>query len=277
MSGTRRQILRSPPVLISGTVILFLIVVAIFAGPLASHDPYKMNPRSAYGLPSREYWLGNDDFGRDVLSRLIFGARISLGVSLASVTISLMVGITLGLIAGYYGGWADTLIMRTMDVILAFPTVILAIAVIAFLGNSLVNVIWVIALLNVPRFARLVYASTLSAKMNQYVEAARSIGSPDLHILRLSILPNIMAPIFVQIALSLGAAILVESGLSFLGLGVPPPEPSWGTMVSTARKIMGRQPNMVIWPSLALAITVLSFNILGNGLRDVFDPRLRRR
>ncbi len=277
MSVTRRQILRSPPVLVSGTIILLLIIVAVFAGQLAPYDPYKMYPRSAYGLPSAEYWLGNDDFGRDVLSRLIFGARISLGVSLASITISWVGGVMLGLIAGYYGGWADTLIMRAMDVILAFPTVILAIAVIAFLGNSLINVIWVIALLNVPRFARLVYASTMSTKHNQYVEASRSIGSTGLRVLLQAILPNIMAPIFVQIALSLGAAIIVESGLSFLGLGVPPPEPSWGTMVSTARKIMGRQPNMVIWPSLALAITVLSFNILGNGLRDVFDPRLRRR
>jgi len=277
MKGTRREILRSPPVMVSGAVILFLIFVAVFATHLAPQDPYKMNPRSAYASPSREFLLGNDDFGRDVLSRLIYGARISIGVALASVSIGLVIGVALGLIAGYYGGWVDSVIMRSLDIIMAFPTVILAIAVIAFLGNSLINVIWVIALLNVPRFARLVYTSSLSTKENQYVEASRAIGSKEFRILRLAILPNIMAPIFVQIALSLGAAIIVESGLSFLGLGVPPPEPSWGTMVATARNIMGRQPNMVIWPSLALAITVLSFNILGNGLRDVFDPRLRRR
>ncbi|MBW7885701.1 MAG: ABC transporter permease [Caldilineaceae bacterium] len=277
MNSTRRQILRSPPVLISGSIILVLVLVAIFADQLMPYDPYKMNPRSAYGMPSGDFLLGNDDFGRDVLSRLILGSRISLGVSLVSVTVALSVGVLLGLLAGYYGGWTDTIIMRAMDVILSFPTIVLAISVIAFLGNSLLNVIWVIALLNVPRFARLVYTSTLSTKQNQYVEAAQSIGTSDARILLRAILPNIMAPIFVQIALSLGAAIIVESGLSFLGLGVPPPEPSWGTMVATARKIMGRQPNMVIWPSLALAITVLSFNILGNGLRDVFDPRLRQR
>lgn len=277
MNSMRRQILRSPPVLISGSIILVLVLVAIFADQLMPYDPYKMNPRSAYAMPTGEFLLGNDDFGRDVLSRMILGSRISLGVSLVSVTVALIAGVLLGLLAGYYGGWIDTIIMRAMDVILSFPTIVLAISVIAFLGNSLLNVIWVIALLNVPRFGRLVYTSTLSTKQNQYVEAAQSIGTSDARILLRAILPNIMAPIFVQIALSLGAAIIVESGLSFLGLGVPPPEPSWGTMVATARKIMGRQPNMVIWPSLALAITVLSFNILGNGLRDVFDPRLRQR
>lgn len=271
-----RQIFGSPPVVISGSIITIFVLVAIFAPLLTPYDPYKIYPRFAYHGPSVEYWLGNDDFGRDVLSRLILGARISLGVSLASVAIALVIGVALGLIAGYYSGWIDALIMRLMDVILAFPTVVLAIAVIAFLGNSLINVIWVIALLNVPRFARLTYTSSLSVKQNQYVEAARAIGVSDYRLLTTAVLPNIMAPIFVQIALSLGAAILVESGLSFLGLGVPPPEPSWGTMVSTARKIMGRQPNMVIWPSLALALSVLAFNILGNGLRDIFDPRLRR-
>ncbi|MEZ4638954.1 MAG: ABC transporter permease [Caldilineaceae bacterium] len=277
MPNLRREILGNPQVMISGSVVLILVFVAIFAPLLTPHDPFKTNPISSYEGPSAEFLLGNDDFGRDILSRLILGARVSIGVSLASVSLALVAGLTLGLVAAYYGGWVDTVIMRSMDIVLAFPTVILAIAVIAFLGNSLTNVIGVIALLNTPRFARITYTSSLSVKTNQYVEAAQAIGASDARILLSAILPNILAPIFVQIALSLGAAILVESGLSFLGLGVPPPNPTWGSMVSTARKIMNRQPNMVIWPSLALAITVLSFNLLGNGLRDSLDPRLRKR
>ena len=277
MHDIRKRIAGSPLVVVSAVIVLAMVLAAIFAEQLAPYDPYKMYPRFSYAVPSSEYWLGNDNFGRDVLSRLLYGARISLTVALVSVAIALVIGVMFGLNAGYYGGWLDTLIMRSMDIVMAFPTIVLAIAVIAFLGNSLVNVIWVIALLNVPRFARLSYATTLTVKQNQYVEAARSIGAPNWRILRSSILPNIMAPLFVQTALALGAAILVESGLSFLGLGVPPPEPSWGTMVSTGRKIMDVQPIMVIWPSLALAISVLSFNTLGNGLRDVFDPRLRQK
>jgi ABC-type dipeptide/oligopeptide/nickel transport system permease subunit len=272
-----RQIRGNTQVLVSGSVALILIFIALFAPALTPYDPFKTHPIYSYEGPSREFLLGNDDFGRDILSRLIMGARISIGVSLASISLALIAGVFLGLVAGFYGGWIDTLIMRSMDIILAFPTIVLAIAVIAFLGNSLSNVVAVIALLNVPRFARLTYTSSLSAKENQYVEAARCIGASDSRILLHAILPNILAPIFVQIALSLGAAILVESGLSFLGLGVPPPNPSWGSMVSTARRIMVRQPNMVIWPSLALAITVLSFNLFGNGLRDLLDPRLRQR
>jgi len=160
-------------------------------------------------------------------------------------------------------------------VILAFPTIVLAIAMIAFLGSSVINLIWVVALLGVPRFARISYTSTISVKNSEYVEAARAIGAPDWRILLIAILPNILAPLFVQTALRLGSAILIESGLSFLGLGAPPPAPSWGTMVSDARDIMDIQPVSVIWPSLALAISVLSFNLLGNGLRDAIDPRLK--
>ena len=270
-----KRILRNPRVLVSGSIVLILVLSAILAPLLAPHDPLKMYSRHAYGLPSPEFPLGNDDFGRDILSRLLYGARISLRVAFSAVILSLAIGVVLGLSAGYYGGKVDTVIMRSMDVILSVPTIVLAIAVIAFLGNSLTNVILVIALLNVPRFARITYSSTQSVKHNQYVEASRAIGAQDWRLLSRGILPNILAPLFVAIALTLGAAILVESGLSFLGLGVPPPEPSWGTMVSSARMIMDVQPVMVIWPSFILAITVLSFNTLGNGLRDALDPRLR--
>ena len=271
----RKRILRNPRVLVSGGVILIVALSAIFAPLLAPYNPYKTYPRYAYALPNQDHVLGNDNFGRDILSRLLFGARISYRVSFSSVALALVLGAALGISAAYYGGWLDTVIMRSMDVIMAFPTIVLAIAVIAFLGSSLINVIWVIALLNVPRFARITYASTHGVKHNQYVLASLSVGAQDWRILLFSILPNILAPLFVQTALSLGSAILVESGLSFLGLGVPPPEPSWGLMVSTGRRIMDIQPVMVLWPSLALAISVLSFNTFGNGLRDALDPRLR--
>jgi len=271
----RKRILRSPLVLVSGGIILILILSAVFAPLLAPHDPFKVQARYLYAAPSRQFPLGNDYFGRDTLSRLLYGGRISFGVSFSAVTLSLMVGVVLGISAGYYGGRIDTLIMRSMDVILAFPTIVLAIAMIAFLGSSVINLIWVVALLGVPRFARISYTSTISVKNSEYVEAARAIGAPDWRILLIAILPNILAPLFVQTALRLGSAILIESGLSFLGLGAPPPAPSWGTMVSDARDIMDIQPVSVIWPSLALAISVLSFNLLGNGLRDAIDPRLK--
>lgn len=271
----RKRILRSPLVLVSGGIILILILSAVFAPVLAPYDPFKVQARYLYAAPSKQFPLGNDYFGRDTLSRLLYGGRISFGVSFSAVAISLMVGVVLGVSAGYYGGRIDTLVMRFMDVILAFPTIVLAIAMIAFLGSSVINLIWVIALLGVPRFARISYTSTLSVKNSEYVEAARAIGAPDWRILAFAILPNILAPLFVQTALRLGSAILIESGLSFLGLGAPPPAPSWGTMVSDARDIMDIQPVSVIWPSLALAISVLSFNLLGNGLRDAIDPRLR--
>ena len=271
----RKRILRSPLVLVSGGIILILILSAVFAPLLAPYDPFKVHARYLYAGPSRQFPLGNDYFGRDTLSRLLYGGRISFGVSFSAVTLSLMVGVVLGISAGYYGGRVDALIMRSMDVILAFPTIVLAIAMIAFLGSSVINLIWVIALLGVPLFARISYTSTLSVKNSEYVEAARAIGAPDWRILLAAILPNILAPLFVQTALRLGSAILIESGLSFLGLGAPPPAPSWGTMVSDARDIMDIQPVSVIWPSLALAISVLSFNLLGNGLRDAIDPRLK--
>jgi peptide/nickel transport system permease protein len=271
----RKRILRSPLVLASGGLILVLILSAVFAPSLAPYDPFKVQARYVYAPPSRQFPLGNDYFGRDTLSRLLYGGRISFGVSFSAVGLSLMVGVVLGISAAYYGGRIDTLIMRSMDVILAFPTIVLAIAIIAFLGSSMINLIWTIALLGVPRFARISYTSTLGVKNSEYVEAARAIGAPDSRILLVAILPNILAPLFVQTALRLGSAILIESGLSFLGMGAPPPAPSWGSMVSEGRDIMDIQPVMVIWPSLALAISVLSFNLLGNGLRDAIDPRLR--
>ena len=272
----RTRILRSPLVLVTSGIILALLLAAIFAPLVAPHDPLKTHAGYSYAKPSRQFPFGNDHFGRDILSRVIYGTRLSFTVSFTSTAISLVVGVMLGITAGYYGGRIDTLIMRSIDVLLAFPTILLALFAIAVLGASMTNLIGIIGLLGVPRYARLSYSSTHGVKNMEFVEAARSIGVPDWRILLFAILPNIPAPLFVQTALRLGGAIMSESGLSFLGMGVPPPAPSWGRMIAEGRGLLDAQPLMVVWPSLALAISVLSFNLLGNGLRDALDPRLRK-
>lgn len=272
----RSRVLHNPRVLVSGGIIVILLLAAFFATYVAPYDPLKINPQVAYAEPSSDYLLGNDQFGRDILSRLIYGTRVSFVVAFSSVGLALIAGVVLGITAAYYSGWVDAIIMRSLDVLMAYPSMLLALAMVAFMGNKTINVVWVIALVSIPRFARLSYTSTLTVKENQYVEASRAIGASDARIVTRAILPNILAPLFVQTALLLGSAILIESGLSFLGFGPPPPAPTWGSMVSTGRQIMDVQPLMVVWPSVALAIAVLSFNILGNGLRDALDPRLRK-
>ncbi len=224
--------------------------------------------------PSAEFLLGTDDFGRDMLSRIIWGTQISLLVAGVAVLIAGTLGVLSGLVAGYFGGWLDTVIMRWFDIMLSFPTVVLALAIVTFLGNSLPNLMLTIGIAQTPTFARLVHGAVLSVKQNEYVEAGRVVGASDWRIIRKAILPNIAAPIIIQASLSAGFAILVESGLSFLGLGVMPPTPSWGLMVSNARGYMDQVPSLVLWPSAAVAVTVLSFNMLGDGLRDALDPRL---
>ncbi|MDQ3411268.1 MAG: ABC transporter permease, partial [Chloroflexota bacterium] len=225
--------------------------------------------------PSSQYLLGTDDFGRDALSRLLYAGQISLGVSIASVLIATVIGVWLGLLAGYYRGWGETIIMRAMDLLLSFPTIVLAIAIVSALGISLQNVIIVIAIVYIPRFVRVVFGATLAVRQSEYVQSARVIGAGDGRILRTAILPNVAAPILVQTSLSLGFAILVETGLSFLGLGAQPPTPSWGNMVSAARNVMELNPWLLIAPSAAIGITILALNTLGDGLRDALDPRLR--
>jgi peptide/nickel transport system permease protein len=209
-----------------------------------------------------------------MFSRIIWGTSISLQVAGISIAFAGTVGTTLGLIAGYFGGVFDTLIMRFVDMMLSFPTVVLALAIVAFLGNSIPILILTIGIAYTPTFARLVHGAVLTVKQNEYVEAERVVGASNFRIIRTAILPNVIAPIIVQCSLSAGFAILVESGLSFLGLGVTPPTPSWGQMVSNARAYMDQVPTLVVWPSIAVAVTVLSFNMLGDGLRDALDPRL---
>ncbi|MBI5878314.1 MAG: ABC transporter permease [Chloroflexi bacterium] len=269
-----KRVIANPRVRASGLVIVVLALIALFAAAIAPHDPARQYAGQVLKPPSAEYPLGTDDFGRDMFSRVVWGTRISLQVAAVAVLIAGTLGVFLGLLAGYFGGWVDTLIMRWFDVMLSFPTVVLALAIVTFLGNSLPNLMLTIGIAQTPTFARLVHGAVLSVKQNEYVEAGRVVGASDWRIIRKAILPNIAAPIIIQASLSAGFAILVESGLSFLGLGVMPPTPSWGQMVSTARGYMDLVPSLVLWPSLAVAVTVLSFNMLGDGLRDALDPRL---
>lgn len=255
--------------------ILFLIVVALLATWIAPYAPDDFTSEIRVG-PSWAYPFGVDHLGRDQLSRVIFGARISLWVGLLAVGLSLTSGTAIGLISGYFGGWLDNLIMRVMDIMMSLPYVLLAILIAAALGPSLENGILAIGVVRIPRFARLARASTLSVKELQYVEASRSIGASNLRIMIKDILPNIAGPIIVYTTLSLGDAILAVAVLSFLGLGAQPPIPEWGAMLNEAQQYLSSAPYMSIFPGLAIFLTVLSFNLFGDGLRDILDPKSRR-
>jgi peptide/nickel transport system permease protein len=225
--------------------------------------------------PSWVHWLGTDEVGRDVLSRVIWGARASLSAGLVSVGIALGIGVPLGLLAGYAGGWIDAVLSRIVDAMLAVPFLILAIALAAFLGPSLSNAMIAIGVTATPIFVRLTRGQTLAAKVEDYVEAARAIGNPPWRIALRHILPNILPSLLVQATLSIAAAIIAEAALSFLGLGQQPPAPSWGSMLNAAQRFLTNAPWMAIWPGLAIFLTVLSFNLVGDGLRDALDPRSR--
>lgn len=255
-------------------ITLAAVATAILAPILAPHSPVEMSPL-AMSPPSSEFPLGTDYLGRCLLSRIIYGARVSLGVAMSSVAIALTLGIILGLLAGYYEGALGGAIMRGMDIILSFPLVILALGIIAMLGPSMTNLIITIGVVYTPTFVRLINGSALSVKQNEYVVAARALGSRDVRILAFHILPNIVAPIIVQASLTFSTAILVESALSFLGMGTQPPTPSWGGMISESRMMMELAPWTVIYPGIFLSVTVIGLNLLGDGLRDAFDQFLK--
>lgn len=272
---TFRRLRRYRQVLIGAPLVALLILTALAAPLLVAHEPNTLNPRAKAQPPSLLHVLGTDEFGRDLWSRLLYGARITLLVALASVALSVVGGTLLGTVAAYAGRGVETAIMRTMDGMLCFPPILLGIFVVTFLGPSIVNLILVIGGLYVPRFTRVVHSSTLAIRELEYVESARALGASSLRIILLAILPNITAPILVQASLAAGHAILMESGLSFLGLGPPPPTPSWGRMVEQSGRFMQLSVLPLFWPSVAISVTVLSFNLLGDGLRDILDPRLR--
>jgi peptide/nickel transport system permease protein len=274
--STWRILLSNPRVAIPGGILAFILVVGL-AGPwITPQDPLMMEVPNRLNGPMAGNIFGTDEYGRDLFSRLLHGSRNSLIIAISSVALATVFGVGFGLVGGYFGGVWELLTMRTVDVLLTFPPILLAIVVVAFLGSSIPNLIGVIALLYLTNFARISFGSVVQVKQRDYVEAARVVGARSPYILRKAILPNILAPIFVQISLSLGFAILIESGLSFLGLGTPLPEPSWGNMIGQGRGYMAQNAWYVFWPAMIISITILCCNTLGDGLRDSLDPRLRR-
>ena len=261
---------------VAGAIILAVVMIAaIFAPYLAPHDPLGMNPTQLLQPPSREHLMGTDELGRDVLSRVIWGARISLYVGVISVTMAVVLGVTLGLLAGYHGGLLDDAINRVLDVVFAFPTILLALGIVGMLGSSLTNSMIAIGLIYTPVYARLARGTTLAVKEREFVQAAIACGAQSFRIIGRHILPNVMAPLIIQTSLSLSLAILAEASLSFLGLGTQPPDPSWGTMVNTGQALVELSPWPVVFPGLAIMLAVLAFNLIGDGLRDALDPRMR--
>lgn len=256
-------------------VILLNVLIAFLAPWVATHDPLAINIARRAAPPSSDFLFGTDDFGRDIFSRVIYGARISLTISLLSVFIATLFGVVIGATAGYYGGWIDNVIMRCMDAVMGFPAILLAIAIMAVRGGNLYNVVIALGFVYIPRFARIVRGSVLSLKEKEFVEASLAMGNSDLFIIFRHILPNCMAPLIVQGTISLAYAILAEAALSFLGLGAPPPAPSWGNILSDARNFMLDAPWMTVFPGIAITLAVLGYNLFGDALRDVLDPRLK--
>lgn len=256
-------------------ILLLLILAAVFAPLITTYDPIKIDPPSRTLPPSRDHWMGTDGFGRDIYTRVVYGARVSLPVGLIAVGIAATVGAILGLIAGYYGRWADGIIMRIIDVLLAFPNIMLALVIVAILGPSIRNVMIAVGIGEIPRYTRLIRGQVLSARELLYVEAAKVVGVGTPTILYRHILPNVVSPVVVLATLSVGSAILAAAGLSFLGLGAQPPRPEWGAMLADGRLFLRSHWWVASMPGVAIAITVLSINMFGDGLRDILDPRTR--
>jgi peptide/nickel transport system permease protein len=252
------------------------LLVAVMAPWIAPYDPLEGNLRHRLAPPSLEHPLGNDATGRDLLSRIIYGARTSMWIGLAATGLAMLSGVLLGLTSAFYGGTWDLAIMRLVDVLLTFPPLILAIALISVLGMGTTNLILAVSISMLPIFARLARGTVLAIKENDYVLAAQSVGAPDWRIMTRHLLPNAWGPIIVQATLGIGMAVLAAASLSFLGLGVQPPEPEWGSMLSQAREYIRYAPHFIAFPGAALALFVLGFNLMGDGLRDLLDPRLRR-
>ncbi|MFA4912380.1 MAG: ABC transporter permease [Comamonadaceae bacterium] len=259
----------------AGLVLLF-VLLAILAPLIATHGPFDTSFTTIRKAPSMAHWLGTDELGRDVFSRLVYGARASLLVGLVSVVIALAVGVPFGLMAGYFGGWTDSAISRFTEALLAIPFLILAIALAAFLGPSLINAMVAIGVSAAPKFIRLTRGQVLSVKNEDFVQSARALGASDTRIIIMHVLPNVVPPLIVQATITIATAIIAEASLSFLGLGLQPPNPSWGSMLNTAKNFMTQAPWMSIFPGSAIFLVVLGFNLLGDGLRDALDPRQDR-
>ena len=270
--------LRRSPNLVAGTIILFLVVLsALLAPQISPYDPIDQDFASQLRSPSASHLFGTDEFGRDIFSRVVYGARIALNVGAVADAIATALGVLLGVLAGYFGGRLDAVLTRLLDVMLAFPYLLLAMIVVAILGPGLTNAMVAIAIVYTPQFARVVRGVVLSVKEQEFVESARAMGSGTFRIVCRSILPNIVSPIIVMATLTVGFMIVETAGLSFLGLGASPPTPEWGSMLATGRQYMLTAPWITTFPGLAILVTVVAFNLVGDGLRDLLDPRLRGR
>ena len=273
-----RRLKKNRMAMLGLAIVVFLVVLAVCADFLFDYNEVVIKQNTAIRLqgPSAEHWFGTDEFGRDILARLVHGGRISLVVGVIAVAIALVLGGTLGAISGFFGGKVDMIISRAMDILLAVPSLLLSITIVSALGPSIINLMIAIAVSSVPGYARIVRSSVMTVRDNEFVEAAKAIGANDAQIIASHILPNCLAPIIVQVSLKVASAILSTSGLSFLGLGVKAPTPEWGSMLSGGRAYLRNAPHLTVFPGLCIMLTILSMNLLGDGLRDALDPKLKQ-
>lgn len=273
-----QRLARNKMAMLGLAILVVLVLCAVFADVIADYETKVVAQNIANRLkgPSAEHWFGTDEFGRDIFARIIHGSRVSLVVGLISVSVSLILGGILGAFAGFYGGRIDNVIMRVMDIFLAVPSILLAMTIVAALGSSLVNVMLAIGVSGIPTYARIVRAAVMSVKDQEFVEASRAIGATNITTIFREIIPNCLAPIIVQATLSVAGAILSTASLSFIGLGVQPPDPEWGAMLSGGRNFLRDAVHLTLFPGLAIVITILALNLLGDGLRDALDPRLKQ-
>ena len=271
--GFLRRLLKSPTGVIGLTIVLTLILTAALAPWIAPHDPLRMAAGPRFQPPSLAHWFGTDDFGRDVFSRIVYGARLTLQIGVIAVGISLTSGLLLGLVAGYAGAWAERILMRLVDVLFSFTEIVIALACLAILGIGLTNAMIAIGIASIPFYARVTHSIVLVEKGKPYFEAGIAAGAGHIRMIFLHLLPNVIPTLIVVGTLGISTAVLAAAGLSFLGLGAQPPQPEWGFMLSSSRDLISRAPWMMIFPGMAIAITVLGFNLLGDGIRETLDPR----
>lgn len=275
MADSWKRFRRSPAAIAGMVIVAILLLAGILAPWLTPYDPNVQALLKVLRPPSAEHLLGTDQLGRDILTRILYGTRLTLSMGLFAVSVGLVIGVPLGVISGYYGGWVDMAIQRVMDLMLSFTTFLLALALVSVLGVGLSNVIIAVGISTIPRFTRLVRSSVLSIRQVTYVEASQALGTRDGRILLRHVLPNALSPVIIQATLSMGATILTAAGLGFLGLGVQPPTPEWGAMLGEGRNYIFTSPSVTTFPGLAIFLAVLGFNLLGDGLRDALDPQMR--
>lgn len=270
-----RRFARRKVSVLGAVILLFFLLVALFGPMFCTQDPLAQDLIHKYQQPSSEHWFGTDNLGRDTFTRMVYGARVSLSISFAGVMSGCLVGVLLGVCAGFFGGWVDTLVSRLVDILLAFPSLLLAITVVAILGSGTENTAIAIAIFSIPSIARMVRGIVMSNKDAEYIQACRVMGASNARMIFTHIIPNAISQIIVNITLNLGTAILTASSLSFLGLGVQPPAPEWGSMLSTGRDVIRAYPLAVLIPGIAITLVVMSFSLVGDGLRDALDPKLK--